>query len=129
MFAVPMVAVDPYFDALHLGGLLAVLAGSALLYWLIGALLSRRHRGLSPSLSAIQLGAVAVSAGYFLPWASVGGHRVSVTLFGSDFGGAFGAGVLSAIAVAVFLAAALSPMWESRTPRSRWRRLRQLPRK
>ena len=38
--AVPMAAVDPYFDALHLGGLLAVLAGSALLYWMAASLLS-----------------------------------------------------------------------------------------
>jgi hypothetical protein len=109
----PLVAVDPYFDALHLGGLAAVLAGSAVLYWLVTLLLSRRARHLTPALATVLLGAIAVNAGYFLPWARVESRHFSLTLFGSDFGGAFGAGVLAAIAVAVFLGAALSPVWES----------------
>ena len=115
--AVPMAAVDPYFDALHLGGLLAVLAGSALLYWLAASLLSRKARHLSPALGVVLLGAIAVNVGYFLPWARVESHRFALTLSGGDFGGAFGAGVLSAIAAATFLAAALSPVWDSSTIR------------
>ena len=116
MHAVPMVAVDPLYDALHLGGLLAVLAGSAALYWLVTSL-SKRSRNLTPSLQMVLLGAVAIAAGYFLPWAQVAARHFSSSLFGGDFAGAFGAAVLSAIAVVIFLAAALTPVWESNTLR------------
>jgi hypothetical protein len=112
-----MVAVDPSFDALHLGGLGAVLAGGAVLYWLVALLLSRRAKHLSPALGTVLLGAIAVNAGYFLPWARVASRHFSLTLFGGDFGGAFGAGALSGIGVAIFLGAALSPVWESRVLR------------
>src|SRR2546423_11613501 len=65
--AVPMAAVDPYFDALHLGGLLAVLAGSALLYWLAASPLSPKAPPLRPPPGRVPPGALAGHGGHLPP--------------------------------------------------------------